>query len=58
MKILFLLILAACTNLFYQPSDRQFYKPEAFKLSYEDIYFESSDGTKLHGWFFKGKGKP
>ncbi len=58
MKILLLLILSSCTNLFYQPSNRQFFKPEAFKLAYEDIYFKSSDGTKLHGWFFKGKGEP
>lgn len=58
MKILLLLVLVSCTNLFYQPSGRQFFKPEAFKLGYEDIYFKSSDGTKLHGWFFKGKGEP
>ncbi len=58
MKILLLFTLISCTNLFYQPSDRQFYRPEAFKLTYQDIYFQSSDGTKLHGWFFKGKGKP
>jgi len=58
MKILLLLALASCTNLFYQPSDRQFFKPEAFKLAYEDVYFKSVDGTKLHAWFFKGKGEP
>ncbi len=58
MKIILLLLLASCTNLFYQPSNRQFFKPEAFKLSYEDLYFQSQDGTKLHGWFFRGKGNP
>lgn len=58
MKILLLFTLISCTNLFYQPSNRQFFKPEAFMLAYEDVYFQSSDGTKLHGWFFKGKGQP
>lgn len=60
MKILLLMALVSCTNLFYQPSNRQFFKPEAFKLAYEDVYFKSADGTKLHGWFFKagGEGAP
>lgn len=57
MKILLLMTFVSCTNLFYQPSGRQFFKPEAFKLAYEDIYFKSSDGTKLHGWFFKARGE-
>ncbi len=58
MKILLLLILTSCTSVFYQPTNRQFYRPEEFKLSYEDFYFPSKDGTKLHGWFFKAKGEP
>lgn len=58
MKFMLLFILTSCTSLFYQPADHQFYKPEAFKLAYQDIYFKSSDGTRLHGWFFKAKGKP
>lgn len=53
MKIILLFILTSCTNLFYQPSDREFFKPEAFKLAYDDFYFKSGDGTKLHGWFLK-----
>ncbi len=58
MKIILLLLLTACTNLFYQPTNRQFFKPEAFKLSYEDLYFRSQDGTKIHGWFFRAPGTP
>ncbi|MES2529054.1 MAG: alpha/beta fold hydrolase [Bdellovibrionota bacterium] len=56
MKIVLLLLLTSCTNLFYQPSSREFFKPETFKLAYEDIYFKSGDGTKLHGWFLKARG--
>ncbi|MDP7476391.1 MAG: tRNA U-34 5-methylaminomethyl-2-thiouridine biosynthesis protein, partial [Candidatus Woesearchaeota archaeon] len=27
------------------------FTPESFKLKYEDVTFESSDGLKLKGWF-------
>jgi alpha-beta hydrolase superfamily lysophospholipase len=57
MKILLLLLLTSCTHLFYQPSDKQFYRPEQFKLAHEELWFKSSDGTKLHGWFLKARGK-
>lgn len=58
MKILLLLLLTACTNLFYQPANRQFYTPDQFKLTFEDLYFPSLDGTKLHGWFLRARGEP
>lgn len=57
MKILLLLFLTSCTHLFYQPSDKQFYRPEQFKLAHEEVWFQSKDGTKLHGWFLKARGK-
>lgn len=39
-------------NLFYYPSvGKSSYTPADLKLSYEDVYFDSLDGTKLHGWF-------
>ena len=50
--ILSLFLLQGCSHLFYQPSERHFYDPAQFKLSYEDVWFDSLDGTKLHGWFF------
>ncbi|RJR34583.1 MAG: alpha/beta hydrolase [Desulfobacteraceae bacterium] len=28
------------------------YKPEEFRLDYKDVFFESRDGKKLHGWYF------
>jgi uncharacterized protein len=59
MKILITLIslvlFQGCSHLFYQPSAKHFVDPKQFKLQYEDVYFTSSDGTKLHGWFFKAK---
>jgi fermentation-respiration switch protein FrsA (DUF1100 family) len=33
--------------------------PESFGLAYEDSYFTTEDGKKLHGWFFPGeRGQP
>lgn len=56
-KILLLILVSSCTNLFYQPSDRQFYLPDQFKLTFQDLYFKSGDGTRLHGWFLPARGK-
>jgi fermentation-respiration switch protein FrsA (DUF1100 family) len=33
--------------------------PESLRLAYEDCYFTTEDGKKLHSWFFPGeKGQP
>lgn len=55
---LFLLVflISSCTHLFYQPSRALFLDPERLGLKEQNIDFESKDGTKLHGWFFKAKG--
>lgn len=55
--LLFVLIwlLTSCTHVFYQPSRHQYVDPDKFKLNYQDVYFTSRDGTRLHGWFFKSK---
>lgn len=52
-----LLLFSSCTHLFYQGNRHQYVDPAKFKLDYEDVYFQSKDGTKLHGWFFKSKKK-
>lgn len=41
-------------NFFYYPDvGKSGYTPANLGLSYEDVYFESLDGTKLHGWFIR-----
>jgi uncharacterized protein len=42
-------------RFFYFPTRDQPATPERWGLQYEDINFESADGTKLHGWFLKAK---
>ncbi len=52
-----LLFLVSCTNLFYQPSKLKFSEPLDNNFKYEDVWFSSEDGTKLHGWYFPAKTK-
>jgi fermentation-respiration switch protein FrsA (DUF1100 family) len=47
-----LLLLPGCVNrLFYHPNRIAYRAPESFGAPVREVYFESSDGTKLHGWF-------
>ena len=45
------------SNLFF-PSGEMEYTPASAGLEYEDVYFSSSDGTVLNGWFIPGKSDP
>lgn len=47
--------LSGCNGAFYRPDARVYTQAKA---SAEDVWFESGDGTRLHGWFFKARGKP
>lgn len=61
MRSLFILILSvslsACTGVFFQPQQTQYLTPDKIGLVYEDVYFHSSDGVKLHGWWLPSKGQ-
>lgn len=61
MKFIPLLILAfllsGCSGLLYYPDQIIYSTPKQFKLDYEDLYFKSLDGTKLHAWHLKTKAK-
>ena len=47
-----LYMLCGCTSLlFYHPDHKVYGSPSDSSLAYEDVWFNSSDGTKLHGWF-------
>src|SRR5688500_8060626 len=53
-----LVILNGCTHLFFFPSRALVVSPEQLGLEFEDVYFRSADGTRLHGWFFPAKTQP
>jgi fermentation-respiration switch protein FrsA (DUF1100 family) len=42
-------------RFFYFPTRDQPATPENSGFAYEDVNFNSTDGTKLHGWFLKPK---
>lgn len=52
-----ILLSVSCSHLFYQPSRYKYADPAQYQLKYEDVYFHSRDGVKLHGWFFPAQGK-
>ena len=56
LKLSLLLLLNSCSHLFYQPTTYQYADPAQYKMQFEDVYFNSKDGTKLHGWFFRAQG--
>ena len=43
------LLLCACNGTFYYPSHKVYLPPEKLKIQYEDHYFQTRDGTKIHG---------
>ncbi len=51
-------LLAGCANnLFYYP-DRVDYEPRLpTPVPHEDVWIDSSDGVRLHGWFMKAVGE-
>lgn len=56
--ILSLFMVQSCSHVFYQPSEKHFYDPAQFNITYKDVWFDSVDGTKLHGWYFPSSKKP
>jgi dipeptidyl aminopeptidase/acylaminoacyl peptidase len=47
--LVFLRMTGCAENLFYHPRSKPPLEPVGFPV--ESIYFESVDGTRLHGWF-------
>ncbi len=49
------LLTTGCTSLFFQPQKELVDNTIAKLFLPEDIYFRTSDGLTLHGWFFKAR---
>ncbi len=58
-KFLFLILsmslLSACNSLFFQPEKKHYIEPAQIHLQAKNIYFKTSDGLTLHGWFLPAK---
>jgi len=48
---------SGCSFLFFYPEKKFFDNPYITQFSFKDVYFKSSDGVQLHGWYIKSKGK-
>jgi uncharacterized protein len=51
MGCLAVLVLSGCMQVFFYPLRPLILNPAQLGLHYEDVYFHSADGTRLHGWF-------
>jgi hypothetical protein len=51
------LSLAGCSNVFFFPYHAHVQTPEQLGLKYEDVYFNTGDGTRLHGWYLPAPGR-
>ncbi|MBI3752565.1 MAG: alpha/beta hydrolase [Deltaproteobacteria bacterium] len=52
-----LIFTAGCSSLFFYPQKELLDNPALKQVSYEDVYFMTADGVKLHGWHLKAKDK-
>ncbi len=43
-------------SLFYYPTRSVYGRPETYGMTYSSEFFESMDGTRLHGWFLSASG--
>lgn len=50
--------LVGFDSKFYYPDKKAYDRPEDYDLAYEDVWFPTSDGLKLHGWFLPAEGQP
>jgi fermentation-respiration switch protein FrsA (DUF1100 family) len=62
-KLLFVALIVAflpgCVNrMFYYPNRIEYRGPESIGGGARDVFFESGDGTKLHGWFVAATNEP
>lgn len=51
-KLIILAAVCGCSSFFYFPSNKVLVYREKMPIQPEDVYFDSADGTKLHGWYF------
>jgi fermentation-respiration switch protein FrsA (DUF1100 family) len=53
-----LAILPACDSYFFYPQRSFVANPYLDRVVHEDLFFETPDGVRLHGWFLRPNGEP
>jgi uncharacterized protein len=49
--------LAGCSSFYFHPDNQLYINPAKIGLIHEDVYFPTSAGLKLHGWFLPARGE-
>lgn len=55
LSIFSLLVFNSCSSLMYYPSREIIVDPARLELDYEDIWFTSASGDKIHAWWFASR---
>jgi uncharacterized protein len=57
---IFIFSSVACSSFIYFPREpkKKFYDPSQVGLKQEEVEFENSEGTRIHGWWFESKTQP
>lgn len=51
-------LLSGCANsLFYYPDRHDYESQYAYQIPHEDVWIDTTDGLRLHGWFLKAEGQ-
>ena len=53
-----LAILPACNSFFFYPQRNFVANPHLDRVVHEDLFFQTPDGVRLHGWLLRPNGEP
>lgn len=49
------LLLGGCSGLFFFPDQTVYITPDRLNLTFDDVYIDTPDGERLHGWWLPAK---
>ncbi|WP_336365860.1 alpha/beta hydrolase [Marinobacter sp. C2H3] len=50
------LLQGGCSSLFFYPDQVTYVTPDRLNLDYQDVYLDTPDGERLHGWWLPAEG--
>lgn len=49
---------AGCSSLFFYPDKATYITPDRLNLAYQDVFLNTADGERLHGWWLPAAAEP
>lgn len=49
---------AGCSSLFFYPDKATYITPDRLNLAYRDVFLNTADGERLHGWWLTAAAEP